>query len=559
MRLFSVLAALFLVLTGFSTDHYPPWTTFHAEAMAFVASALLFVATLAMPFKVRATFVFTFFALLVLTAWLQWGAGVLIYAGDAWMVTAYVGIFYVAWQWGYGAVKSGQPELPIYMVCSVLVILGALTAFQVLSQWLLVADRFGGWIFSPQNPRPSGNWGQPNHAATLLLMSTAAVAILMVHRRLSRPVAWLLIVLLGWAMVLTQSRTSLLAASLMAAIILCLSIYKSILKPYRKDVVAWVAFICAALWLIPHISGGEIVQSIERRSVTEVGGRPLLWLQIWTGLLEKPWLGFGWLQVPGAQQAGAINVAGFEQASFSHNIIMDVMVFLGIPGGLLVLALAVAWLLRRIQRPGATNTLAFAALLVLIPFLVHAQLELPHTYAYFLVPAGILLGAFDGQTEREEVAHTWRIPRWMLTGACVLWITMLGALGYEYALAEEDFRVNRFENKRLGQTSADYQVPVLHGLTQLQEALQAMRIRAVPDMPAEELALLMRVSSRYTWAPMHYRTALALGLNGHPEQAAHQLLIIKSMFPRDVYEEGKSDWLRMSEGRYPQLKEVVPP
>jgi hypothetical protein len=86
-----------------------------------------------------------------------------------------------------------------------------------------------------------------------------------------------------------------------------------------------------------------------------------------------------------------------------------------------------------------------------------------------------------------------------------------------------------------------------------------MRLRAVPGMRADDLALLQRVSRRFSWAPIQFRAALALGLNGQDEAAQAQLRILKAMFPAEIYEEARDNWLRMSEDQYPQLASVVLP
>jgi hypothetical protein len=231
---------------------------------------------------------------------------------------------------------------------------------------------------------------------------------------------------------------------------------------------------------------------------------------------------------------------------------------LGVPGVLLLVGAAFAWLLRRMRSITVHNAVAAGCLLVMVPFLVHSQLELPHAYAYFLVPVGILLGLLDARTVRADEQPI-VVKRGIMLVVAAAWTGLLGVLAHEYTQIEEDFRVNRFENRRLGRTAADYQPPEVHFLTHMGEMLQAMRLRANPGMSAEDLALLVRTSARYSWAPMHYRTALALGLNGRTEEARHQLALVKAMFPPPIYEEGRLDWIRMGEERYPQLKRVPLP
>jgi hypothetical protein len=191
---------------------------------------------------------------------------------------------------------------------------------------------------------------------------------------------------------------------------------------------------------------------------------------------------------------------------------------------------------------------------ILLPLLVHSQLELPHAYAYFLVPAGLLLGVFDAATRREQDSIP--LPRSVLAAAALAWLGLLGALGREYALTEEDFRVNRFENRRLGETPKGYEPPKLLLLTQFGDMADAMRLRAGRAMSPEDLDTLERTSRRYTWAPLQFRTALALALNGRPREAEANLHVIADLFPKEIVDEGRDNWERMQREEYPELAAV---
>lgn len=140
-----------------------------------------------------------------------------------------------------------------------------------------------------------------------------------------------------------------------------------------------------------------------------------------------------------------------------------------------------------------------------------------------------------------------------------IWSGLLLSLGREYLLGEEDFKVNRFENRRLGNTPLEYEIPDLQLLSQLGEAAKAMRYRAQPNMSTEELETLKVVSLRYTWAPMHFRTALALAINNRPREAEAQMRVLKSLFRADIYNEGKENFLKLKAEKYPQLEAVVLP
>ena len=150
------------------------------------------------------------------------------------------------------------------------------------------------------------------------------------------------------------------------------------------------------------------------------------------------------------------------------------------------------------------------------------------------------------------------MPRRVAAAAAFAWAGLLVYTGYEYTLVEEDFRINRFENRSIGTTPTEYQVPQVYLLTQLGELLQVMRMRAELGMEPGDVDMLLRVARRYTWAPVQFRAALALGLNGRPEDASQRLAVLKNQFGDSTYLEAKANWETMLL-KYPALVEVGVP
>lgn len=549
------VAAVLLVLSGVNPDHFPPWTSFHSEAPAFIAGALLLLACARKSTRLGAPALLVL--LLVGSAWIQWTSGLMRYAGDAWVATAYLLTFACAWFWA-GAQDGTTAEVrPLQLLLGLLMVLGLLTAFQAIAQWLQVEPYFSGWLYTPGFDRSTGNIGQPNQAATLLLMAVAAGAALVVQRRIDIRVGWLWFLVGGWAVVLTQSRTGLLAATVMVIAFVALATYRPSLRSFRWHAVAWLVFIYAAGFALQAMKWDGARGGVGAEVMTSVGLRPVLWRQLLAAVAERPWTGYGWLQVSTAQQAGAGHVPGIEQVNYAHNIVLDGLVMLGVPLALLVVAACLFWIGGRWKRLLADDGTAVAALFMLMPFGIHCMLELPHAYSYFLVPAGALFGIVASRT-RSAADRAWSVPRPAIALAGASFAVLLGFLALEYTAIEEDFRVNRFENRRLGSTPADYEVPHPRLLTQFEGLLHAMRLRAAPGMKAEDVDVLVAASRRYTWAPLQFRAALALGLNGHPAEARHNLEVIKALFHPSIYEEGRKNWLEQQR-TYPELRAVTPP
>lgn len=551
-----LLAAGLMLVTVVNPDHFPPWTSFHAEAPAFGAAALLLLACCASRTSHigRPTAVIL---VLVTTVWLQWAVGLLQYAGDAWVVTAYLVTFASAWFWAATHDRGSNQPQPLELVMAVIMVLGLLTALQAIMQWLQLQHHLGGWVHSSASVRSTGNLGQPNQAGTLLLMAIAAAGSLVARQRIGLAVGWTWFLVGGWAVVLTQSRTALLSATLMVVAFVALTMVRPTLRAYRWHAIAWLGALFAGGWLLQSMQWDWTRPAVGADVMTSVGLRPIMWRQLVAAVGDSPWFGYGWLQVSTAQQAGSVYVPGVEQVNYSHNILIDAFVMLGIPFTLLLLGLILVWASGRLKRLREDDGTAVTALFMLAPFCVHSMLELPHAYAYFLVPVGILIGVVASRT-RDPDESALAVPRALLATVAASFIALLGALLVEYAAVEEDYRVNRFENRKLGRTPDEYVVPNLRLLTQFESLLQAMRLRATRGMTSADLDTLVSAARRYTWAPLEFRAALALALNGRPHEARWHLEIIKAMFPSEIYEEGRSQWLLQQE-KYPELMAVPPP
>lgn len=559
----AVTAWLMLSLAWITADHFPPWTSFHSEAPAFAATVVALLGCSVACRKAGRNIVLPAALLLplflILTVVLQWLLGHIVYGGDALVASIYLLAFAIAWAWGYQWAHQEAAGRLLETICAAFLFAGMVTSWQVLAQWLLVEGSFYGWVLDAgMHRKPTGNLGQPNLTGTLLMMASVAAAILAARRRFGTAVLLLVLLVFGWAIVLTQSRTAILSAIVLSAGYFIFNYPNRSTRLKSTIVFLWPGSLVVAGLFFQHLNIFEALgaakQGVGIQSMVTAGGRPVLWMQLLIGLSESPWVGYGWLQISHAHQAGAMHLPAPMQTNYGHNILLDLVLVLGWPIGLLILALVAWWLRRRIPAL-VSHSDPVQALFLLVPFLVHAQLELPHASAYFLIPAGVLMGAIDAWTCPKNGVG-WRISWAACLVFAVAWGGLLGAVAYEYMEVEEDFRINRFENRRLGKTPDDYEIPRIRLLTQMDEMLRSMRLRADRNMEQDDLEILKRASRRYIWAPLQYRTALALALNEQPEESEKHLLTIKRMFPPDVYEEGRTSWLQMQQSQYPELSQV---
>jgi Virulence factor membrane-bound polymerase, C-terminal len=130
---------------------------------------------------------------------------------------------------------------------------------------------------------------------------------------------------------------------------------------------------------------------------------------------------------------------------------------------------------------------------------------------------------------------------------------------HEYFLIEEDFRIVRFENLRIGHTPADYKIPNVWMLSHMASMLQGARQRPYPGMAIEEVENLRRSSLRFPYGSLSLRYALALGLNGDPPGATRQMAIIRGMYGEVYYQDAIYVLRSMQKEKYPVLAAVVTP
>ena len=540
-------------------EHLPPWYAFHTEVPAFAASAVGMVALLGRAkssVKIPAALGWHF--LLILLVAVQWVTGRIAFGGDAWVAIAYIGVFSVAWIWVQHWVRNDGSQEVLFAISILLIFVGLATSLQLFAQWLQVDHSFGGWILDPlPNGRPRANLGQSNQAATTLVVAMVATGYLFSRKQIKLSVAWVLVLLLVGAATVTQSRTALLSIAVIG-----LGFYVFVRGPTatfhtRTSVALWLLLCVGATWIFASVDLLDQSAALSSEQVASVGTRPLLWKQFIVAVMDKPLLGWGWLQIATAQQTGSLQFPGTEQANYTHNILLDSLVMLGIPATAILIVMALGWLYRKSSNLFDSDN-AMWCLALATPILVHGMLEFPFAYSYYLFLLGMLIGVMDACTQPVN-ARLFDVQKLVVVSVAMVWLALLATLGYEYTQAEEDFRVNRFENRRIGPHMVDYKPPQLLFLTQLDGIARAMRLRAVRNMSVADVELLQRVARRYTWGPLQFRAAMALALNGHLQDATDRLQVIKSLFSQDIYDEARDNFRLLGDEKYPELKRVTLP
>lgn len=547
-----------LAFSWLAYDHYRPWVNFHSEALALLGIGLL-VASRCLVRNgsvAQAPRIVWWVMAAALLPWFQYAMGISLFAGDALLASLYLSGLGAAVWLGYSyAVAPPEKDTALTSVFYMLWFAALVSAAIGLLQWLNLQGPLAMYVVQTDaGDRAMGNLGQPNQLATLLLMGMAALAWTFERKRIGRLGLVVGIAFMSVALVLTQSRAGMLSA-FVGAIFL---IWKNNAAPERiapRYVFAWLLAYGAAVQMLPYFQDFLLMGGGSRSMNLGVdSARVTIWKQMLSGIGQSPWLGYGWNQTPTAHAAGSLAVPGSMTYTNAHNIVLDILAWNGVPLGLVLTAACAYWFVSRMH--GAMRSNAIYAMACLLPVAVHSMVEYPFAYSYFLLTAGLMAGIVEAS---QRGIHTIRLNlRWVACAQAV-WFVLGSYMVYEYLLIEEDFRIVRFENLRIGQTPAEYKVPDVWMFSHMASMLKAGRQQAVPGMKPGDLENLRKASLRFPYGALGLRYALALGLNGDPAGATRQMAVVRGMYGEYYYQAAVSVLRALQQEKYPELSKVVTP
>jgi len=515
-------AAVCASLAWLMPTHELPWTAFHAELAMAMAALLGCTAILhALRWRIAAVpSLAVAAAAMAAIPLLQFLAGTLSFLGDAILASLYLLSFAAMVVAGHHASRlwSGSRVLEASAWTA---LLGAIaSSAMALCQWLVPDDL--PMLVNQLIPheRPYANLLQPNLLATLLVLGLLATACLFDRRRIGTLASVLLAGLLAFGLVLAQARV----AWLELVVILALAICKRRAWTGRLGLrhlavgVALLALAQLAWTLLDPMLGESVARDAVLREQS-TGNRLIHWREMVAALQLQPWEGYGWMGSGVAQYAV---VAGFpathEVLAYSHNLVLDLLVWNGVPLGLAMVAWLCAWLWRTVRHTADSTTLL--ALAGLMAMLVHAQVEFPLAYTYFLLPAGMLCGLLCANVLPASVRAT---PVWVspLLLCCATGVLVVVSL--DYFAIEQKMRMLRFEQARIGLGKSRPDAAPIRMLTHLDAVLRLGRTPERENMTEAQLAEMRRVVARFPSGPNMVRLAAALALNQRPDESAQVL------------------------------------
>lgn len=368
--------------------------------------------------------------------------------GPASVLAAGAVVLVTGWRVGGCGVRG---EVAIRVFFGALVFAAFVNVVIAFLQVLAPSWSDGFWLAVTNLPgRGVGNIRHPNLLSTLLLWACAAVVWFVEaapptpgHERRARWAAVALIVFIAGVAV-SGSRTGMVSVLLLTAWGL---LDRTLARALRWSLIA-APLIYLVCWGGMHVLAAESSLAFGRNDGRSdlSSSRFGVWANALTLIRMHPLSGvgfgelnFAWSLTPFAERPHAL----FDHA---HNIVLHFLVELGVPMGLLVLAL-MTWslwkLVVRARGTGGTrpNT-ARAALFMVLVVALHSQLEYPLWYAYFLLPtlfawgAGLSGAEAAGAPAAEGKAREGtRSLRLMLASVALLVGALLATWDYQRAAA----------------------------------------------------------------------------------------------------------------------------
>lgn len=519
-----VVASFGLAIAWLLPNFAHPWLAFHRDAWAAAVLALVLLGTtLKDPMRWRCSATVLGLLAVACIPIFQWLSGLIDLFGDAFLSSCYLLGFCLAVWLGENWSRSKGPR-PVDVVLSAAAIAALISVglqlYQMagLSTGEVLTDI---WVlrFSPAQGRPYANMAQPNQLASLLLLGVAGFFWMAWRGWIGRRVLAGVVGVLVVGLALTQSRSAMVTTMLLAitsAILVHKKLVPAVVGRWAAALVIWYAIALLLVYAVSVALGVGDGFALGTRTRNET--RWLIWTTFWEAALLEPWTGYGWRHTyeglmrvfPSHPQ---FNDWYFEQA---HNLFLDLVLWCGIPlGGLLSVAVLLWFRQQRFFARDHGRRIVQGAIVALV---VHSFFEYPLYYAYFLLPAGVLIGYLNQTVEPPP--RTIAVPKSLSVLVSIMAVTLTALIIHDYLKVEERFAELRFELNKVGKAVGAPPSDLLV-LTQWQPLFVSAREKPRPGMSEEDLGLLRAIAMTHPSELTLRQLVYAYGLNGRMDEARY--------------------------------------
>jgi O-antigen ligase len=532
-----LIAAVLMALAWLLPVHYRPWVTYTGELYAFLA--LMTVSAIYLKQKLIIPKISLPLLALSLVPLIQYGFGQVFFFDKALLCSLFIFGFWLSITLGFNlAYESKQARETLFTnLCYLLTAVGAATAFIAVCQWVnLDAYLPGMHNIKSFGGRPYANFAQPNNMATFLLMALLACWYLYEKQKLDSKVLSFIAALIVTGVVLGQSRTSWVAC-------LCIlfygayQYYKGVLSLKWYYVTAWSAlFVVLLIWALPlsvtilspfadeAVANAAGAVEISKRATGDMS-RLAIWQQMLHAIMEQPLWGYGWHQTSVAYTLISDYFQGPVWIRSAHNFILDFLIWNGLVIGLPFLAYFAYWGLQLLRRVNSVESVI--ALLMITVFVVHAMLEFPQNYAYFLLPIGFILGILQAQAATKSLSFS---PRFMQV-TLVLGVAITALIYRDYETVVPKLNQSMRYEKTPEKITNDDQVYLLE---EFNRRIEWIRMNPYTELQKDDITKISEIILNYPTTYDLFKYAKLLAFNGYEEEAKHQLWLLRELRDLDI-------------------------
>jgi O-antigen ligase len=409
-----LVLACALILPYAVVNHTYPIPTFYAEFTALTLYVLTSVAVVLMVATTRPRAQFAsptvalvplLFGLLLIT---QTFVLPTVQPSMNWLGAGYLLAAFMATHAGYGFTRLKLTETTFRWMAVAFIFGGLFAVFCQIIQLFHLETKVTPLVVAYNvviERRPFGNMAQANHLATYIAFATAGALFLVQTRRLPVIVWALLSIIYSTGLALTVSRGPWLQMGVIVVAGFWMAFIEIRQNPERRRsnrewlipiALGVLFFVVNAFvrWANVRFQFGLDVSAADRfKDAGQIAPRLALWKYGWTMFKEHPLLGVGWGEFPRYQFDYVRWLGDVEIANNSHDIFLDLLGKTGAIGLAIVLLGLVAWLVRalRVQHTAA-RVFGIALIGVLV---MHALVEYPQQYMFFLLPAMFVFGLLE--------------------------------------------------------------------------------------------------------------------------------------------------------------------
>ncbi|NUG09616.1 O-antigen ligase C-terminal domain-containing protein, partial [Acinetobacter bereziniae] len=441
--LLTILSILSLLLSWTLSDHFAPWLTFGSEIAAFFSIFFLlclqFNRNLKVPFQLIPLFIISLIPLL------QYSFGQIFFFSTALLSFLYLisFIFTVIYTFNLCITDFNRQKVMLF-TSSAFIVAGLVTACMAIIQWLDF-ESFFPFVLELTAERPFANFAQPNNMATALFLALLGCLYLFEKQKLPSLIVMMIALIILFAMVLSQSRTVWLGI-IFCVVYWLIRNHKIVFRFNRFYAIGFTVIFVVFVLSLPLLSQvvGTSASTVMERATTGYLRLPM-WTHTLISIQDHPWLGYGWNQSSFSYLDALPKHDTPERYLSSHNIILDMLVWNGIILGSLIVGYAIYWYARFYQLANSIESII--ALMMITVVLIHAMLEFPLYYAFFLLPVAILCGIIQSE---EGYGQYFKLSKAINNSIALIWLSFVLLVWRDYnASITESFEAKLYEMMRL--------------------------------------------------------------------------------------------------------------